>query len=100
VTIGSYTWSLCVSATASDERANRVKSGQIHLEDKATSRQLGLSRAVFLYQHGLFRHSHVAIVVVLPTRIAEQRSIGGAVFGAGVFVRVPTLYLRELSTLR
>jgi hypothetical protein len=53
-----------------------------------------------LDQYGLFRHSHIAIVVVLSTRIAEQRPVSGAIFRAGVRDWVPTLCLRELATLR
>jgi len=47
-----------------------------------------------LCQHRLFRHSRVAIVVVLSTRVAEQRSVRGDVFRGGLLERIPTLYLR------
>jgi len=47
-----------------------------------------------LCQHRLFRHSHVAIVVVLSTRVAEQRLVRGDVFRGGLLERIPMLYLR------
>jgi hypothetical protein len=56
-------------------------------------------RAASLHQYGLFCRSHVAIVVVLSTGIAEQRPVSGAIFRAGVREWVPTLCLRELATL-
>src|SRR5256885_15450349 len=54
----------------------------------------------FLNQHGLFRHSHVTVVVVLCAQIAEQRPVSAAIFRAGVRNQVPTLGLRECSALR
>jgi hypothetical protein len=66
----------------------------------STCRELALPRAASLRQHGLFGHSHVAVVVVLSTRIAEQRPVGGAIFRAGIRERVPTMYLGELASLR
>src|SRR6267154_6221789 len=59
-----------------------------------------LSEAASLHEHGLFRHSHVSIVVVLSARIAEQCPVGRAIFRAGVLKGVPTLYLGELARLR
>src|SRR5215470_10166720 len=41
----------------------------------------------------------MAIVVVLCTRIAEQRAVGGAIFRAGLLERVPTIFLREVASL-
>ena len=42
----------------------------------------------------------MAVVVVLSTRITEQRPVRAAIFRAGVLERVPTLYLRKLAGLR
>ena len=42
----------------------------------------------------------MAIVVVLSARVAKQRPVRGAVFRGGVLERIPTLYLRELASLR
>src|ERR1700730_5488496 len=55
--------------------------------------------AASLHQYGFFRRSHIAIVVVLSTGIAEQRRVGGAIFRGGVRDWVPTPCPRKLATL-
>lgn len=49
----------------------RLWTADWHLSGYPTYRELALPRAASLYQDGLFGHSHVAVVVVLSTRIAE-----------------------------
>ena len=43
---------------------------------RLSGRNLGSARIGYLREHRFFRDSHVPIVVVLGTRVAEQRSVG------------------------
>src|SRR3984893_3111325 len=91
--VSDFTLNLCPHSTRGSLRNSPIN---FRVSGNAINRNLA---ATSLHQYGLFRGSHIAIVVVLSTRSAEQRRESGAIFRAGVRDWVPTLCLRELATL-